>query len=143
MNGPLVNFTKATDALKNHHVAKVHKDALAVREEFLARMSCAVRPVVDLLADQCAKQGEENMKKLRSQNLKELRSLLQCVEFCGRQDIPLRGHRNENHFEEEPVVALDSNPGNFLALLRFRAEAGNDNVLSDFYGNRAGSRHGC
>ena len=36
------------------------------------------------------------------------------------------------------MVALDSNPGNFLALLRFRAEAGDDNVLSDFRVNRAG-----
>lgn len=52
--------------MKNHHAAKVHNDAVAVREEFLARMSCSVQPVVDLLADQSAKQGEENLKKIRS-----------------------------------------------------------------------------
>ena len=59
-NGPMENFTKATDALKQHNEAKVHADAIAVREEFLARMKSDVRAIFDLLADQHARQGEAN-----------------------------------------------------------------------------------
>ena len=59
-NGPMENLTKATDALKQHNEAKVHADAIAVREEFLGRMKFDARPIVDLLADQHARQGEAN-----------------------------------------------------------------------------------
>ena len=62
-NGPMENFTKATDALKQHNEAKVHVDAFAVREEFLARMKSDVRPIVDLLADQHARHSDANLRK--------------------------------------------------------------------------------
>ena len=51
---------------------------------------------------------------------------------CGKQNISLRGHR------EQPLSALDvhvepsNNPGNFCALLNFRVEAG-DSVLGDHF----------
>ena len=133
-NGPMENFTKATDALKQHNEAKVHADAIAVREEFLARMKSDVRPIIDLLADQYARQGEANLRKMRS--------IRETIEFCGRQNIPLRGHRNERlSFEaDDPTTVLERNPGNFLALLRFRAMAGDDQILEDFHVNGPGPR---
>ena len=58
--------------------------------------------------------------------MEKLRSLLKCIIFCGRQNIALRGHRNEAALEWDPTSGEepDSNPGNFLSLVHFRAEAG-------------------
>ena len=50
---------------------------------------------------------------------KLLRIIISCIVFCGKQNIALRGH-NESLSDE------GNNPGNFLALLKFRAEAGDD-----------------
>ena len=52
--------------------------------------------------------------------------------FCGKQNISLRGHRNEDWrpgSDEKP----DGNPGNFLALLHFRSEAGDASVSRPFH----------
>ena len=58
-------------------------------------------------------------------------SLLKCIIFCGRQGIALRGHRNEDF---DPTSGRDpvENPGNFLALLRFRADAGDSALQCEF-----------
>lgn len=57
-----------------------------------------------------------------------LKSIMAAIEFCGRQGIALRGHRDDSH----NVSYCDdwSNPGNFLALLQFRAQT--DSILADF-----------
>ena len=44
-------------------------------------------------------------------------SILKTVIFCGQQNIPLRGHRDDS-------TSGAINKGNFDALLQFRAEAG-------------------
>ena len=45
-------------------------------------------------------------------------SVLKCLEFCGRQGIGLRGHRDYN-------TTSSFNNGNFKELLEFRANSGN------------------
>ena len=49
--------------------------------------------------------------------------------FCGRQNIALRGHRDDATDIERDVDDLE-NHGNFRALLNFRVDAG-DNVLAE------------
>ena len=44
--------------------------------------------------------------------------------FCGKQNIPLRGHRDDS----QCLMIDDNNPGNFQKLLEFRIDAG-DKVL--------------
>ena len=50
-----------------------------------------------------------------------LTSIIKCLEFCGRQGIGLRGHRDDN-------TTSSFNNGNFKELLEFRANSG-DNTL--------------
>ena len=64
--------------------------------------------------------------------MKKLESILSCVEFCARQGIPLRGHR-ELDFSPDPDHMLQRNPGNFLALVRFRSLAGDISLRRDFH----------
>lgn len=101
------------------------------------------------VADQMGKasvlQAKENEEKLCS--------ILECIIFCGKQNIALRGHRNEtiehmvlqaDQAESVPgdVVLFNdesSNPGNFLAQLEFRAKAGDAAILRDFHLHASGT----
>ena len=49
-----------------------------------------------------------------------LESLFRIIILCGKQGIPLQGHRDDNisWFEEED----GNNVGNFIELVRFQAE---------------------
>ena len=50
--------------------------------------------------------------------------------LCGKQNIALRGHRDDSSYIDE----ASGNPGNFQALLNFRVEAG-DKVLANHFAN--------
>ena len=73
-----------------------------------------------------------NYEQLACENRQKLKSIISVIDLCARQNIALRGHCSEDWnlaAEEEP----DSNPGNFLALLRFRVDAGDTSVVRDFH----------
>ena len=59
-----------------------------------------------------------------SRNAQVIKSLLKCISFCGKQGLSFRGHRDDS-------TALDvNNMGNFIELVRFRAE--NDDMLRTY-----------
>ena len=80
--------------------------------------------VLQQLQDVEAAQARENLDKLKS--------IIKVIEFCGRQNIPLRGHR-ESDFSLDLSKPLRRNPGNILALIRSRLEAGDLCLLQDFH----------
>jgi hypothetical protein len=54
---------------------------------------------------------------------------MKCILWCGRQNVALRGHRDDDKVLEQGFAG---NPGNFKALLQFRIDAG-DNVLEKHF----------
>ena len=56
--------------------------------------------------------------------------------FCAKQNIPLRGHRHESGWSISGSENVHENPGNFLALLRFRADSGDAALACNFSGSR-------
>lgn len=62
--------------------------------------------------------------QLIEQNRCKLKSILKCIVLCGEQNIALRGHRDDEKYENEK-----GNAGNFKALLHFRV----DNVLKHHF----------
>ena len=56
-------------------------------------------------------------RKRTEQNRIILKSLVKCLEFCGRQGIALRGHRDDD-------TSSSFNKGNFKYLLDFRVDVG-------------------
>lgn len=54
-------------------------------------------------------------------NRERLKSIVNTIVLCGRQNIPLRGHYDSGTDVEKHTSA---NHGNFWALLKFRVEAG-------------------
>ena len=59
-------------------------------------------------------------------NRQILASLVETVAFCGRQNIALRGHHNEDNAHLCSKKEQSGNPGNFLALMRFRMQCGDE-----------------
>ena len=49
-------------------------------------------------------------------NTKSLESIVDTLLFCGRQGLPLRGHRDDTRYLDDK----HNNPGNFIELLKFR-----------------------
>ena len=123
VNKPLTNFKKATEKLDKHFFeTQFHK--LAVQA---AMMFSKVQQNKALSIDQ---QLNTLRQERIAQNRAKLRSIVETVIFCGRQGIALRGHQDDQtHVESNPL----SNHGNFLALLRFRVQAG-DQVLGHHLG---------
>ncbi|XP_063435948.1 52 kDa repressor of the inhibitor of the protein kinase-like [Mytilus trossulus] len=62
-----------------------------------------------------------------AKNRQILKSLIKCLEFCGRRGLALRGHRDDDKIQDN---TQDYNIGNYKELVKFRAEAG-DSVLDD------------
>ena len=51
-------------------------------------------------------------------------SVVKCVVLCGKQNLPLRGHRDDSqHIEDNNI-----NSGNFQALINFHVDSGDDNL---------------
>ena len=85
------------------------------------------------------------LNSIRRENIAEnrlkLKSIVETIIFCGRQGIPLRGHHDNNPNVQENALA---NHGNFLALIHFRAHAGDDvtkNHLENAKGNARYTSH--
>ena len=130
VNQPLTYFKKATEILLDHFHAKGRKSYLAALERamaFLAVMENRTLSIDQQLSSRRAQLVASNRQKIA----------INCCNcnFCGRQGITLRGHRDDG------VDVFDDNPGrhgNFQALIRFRIEAG-DKVLEEHL-KQAGGR---
>ena len=116
---PLTNFKKAVEKLDEHfHGKKFHKVAVEAAMAFMQVQNNRVLAINQQLSIQ--------RRETVAQNRLRLRSIVETIIFCGRQGIPLRGHRDDHTCMDVDPLA---NHGNFMALLQFRIHAG-DTVLS-------------
>ena len=70
-------------------------------------------------------------QKAVEENRNRLSHTIKTIEFCGRQEIPLRGHRDAGAFS---LNETDCNDGVFKAPLSLRVEAA-DKQTSDLFLN--------
>ena len=121
---PMVNFTRATFTLGEHNSSETHIGPMVKMSSFRTFMRQEQSSV--------QQQMVTNHEQLACENRQKLKSITSVIYLWARQNIVLRGHRSEDWnpaAEEEP----DSNPGNFLALLRFRVDAGDTSVARGFH----------
>ena len=86
-----------------------HKFSVMAMQNFLAAMRRQTAPIDQQLNQLMQAQIDENREKMKS--------IVKTVIFCGQNNIPLRGKRDDN--------PDDSNlQGNFQALLEFRIDIG-------------------
>ena len=106
--------------IEHQTVSVVHKYAVDAMHTYINKMEGREKRVNDIIDDR----RRENIWK----NREKLFPIIKTVAFCGRQSIPLRGHRDDSlHLSDEK-----NNPGNFQALLDFRIDSG-DKVLEQHF----------
>lgn len=74
-------------------------------------------------------------KKLQSiicENRKRLIPMIKSIIFCGHNNIPLRGHRDDGQFQIDSAIAGEQ--GIFRSLLAFRLDSGDD-ILQNHFDN--------
>ena len=118
---PLTVFKKALETLRKHADKEHHKSAIVGAEEFKKTMSNQQPTIQQRLSKSLADRIAMNRKKLES--------IMNTIILCGRQNIPLRGHRDSATDIERDVAGI-ANHGNFVALLNFRIESG-DTVIRE------------
>ena len=121
---PLTNFTRAKQTLKEHNSQTYHRSAVEDTAVFMGQMESGHLTVQQQLQSHALQTLERNRKILTS--------ILKCIVFCGKQNIPLRGHRNESASFTDGSLKTAGNPGNFQALLQFRMESGDADLLQHF-----------
>ena len=115
----MTNWTRASTTLKEHAISQTHVESVKDAAQFQTTQP-AVAQLVAVQND-----------NVISTNTRKLRSILECAIFCARQNIGLRGHRNEE-YNPESGERPTRNPGNFLSLLHFRAESGDQALREHF-----------
>ena len=112
----MINFTRAKVTLQEHSKQSSHKMASMDAVDFMSRMEKGNLSVCQLMQSDASALVQSNRQKIKS--------ILKAIVFCGKQMIPLRGHREQ--------AGTNTNPGNFKALIDFRVDAG-DVVLADHF----------
>ena len=113
---PLTSFNKACELLRKHSTqVKYHTNALKDMTCFLNTME-KNHPVYSLANTAHARLVEQNRLKLKS--------IIKCIVWCAKQNIPLRGHWDDD-------TCLGGNPGNFKAL-KFRVDSGDHYIKRAF-----------
>ena len=118
---PLTNFKNLTGVksdLDIHCSNIYHKNAVTSGKDFLRNYHNPRLEVKNLLDESHLSQVQENIQRLIP--------IVKTIILLGKQNIPLRGHRDDG-----PILA-DSlptkNEGNFRVMLRFRVDAGDKNL---------------
>ena len=109
-------------ARSSRNTSLVYKAAVGCAEDFLRAQEGKMPSISQQLSDIYRNTVELNRQKLRS--------IIKTVMLCGSQNLALRGHcADSSHIDE-----ASDNPGNFQALIDFRAKAG-DKVLANHFAN--------
>ena len=116
---PLTNWQSAVTRFEYHDKnSNFHKEAMAKSINFKSIMTKKSEGI----DEQCNRILNERVQN----NRKILHSIVETVVLCGRQNLALRGHRDDSKYFDSP------NCGNFQALLNFRVSSGDASLKSHF-----------
>jgi hypothetical protein len=114
---PLKSFAKLLGKegdFKIHEKSRYHREAIESAQDFQNTYDKPESEVINMVANQRLKQVEENRRRLVP--------IIESILFLGRQNIALRGHRDDGSLLEAPESSesIIQNEGNFRELLRYR-----------------------
>ena len=111
VTAPHSNHKKAKEYYVKHQNCEYHKLASTLFLNFVRTQRKPETDIQNILATKRLETINENRNRMKH--------IIRCVEFCCRQELPLRGHRVAGSFNlSEP----DHNEGVFKAALRLRIE---------------------
>ena len=111
---PFCMWTKQSSVFERHEKHEYHHTAVLKMQEFIKACETPSRNI----ANRLNKEREEQIYR----NTEVMKSLFECILFCGTQGISLRGHRDDSNASPE------YNRGNFIELVEFRAKT--DQILT-------------
>ena len=114
---PFKRYQNATAEFRNHAACKYHSEAMIAAENFLLIQSGKQSDIRNQIVEARRKMVEENRQRLHL--------IIKTIIFCGQQELPLRGHRDDQDLTAATPI---ENDGVFRASLRLRMDAG-DSVL--------------
>ena len=113
VKSPLTKFKNALELLNKHSDKSYHKTAVVKMDEFVKVMTGQQQSI--------GRWFNESSMQLVANNRRKLHSIVETILLCGRQNIPLCGHRDSGLDVDRDTTACHSN---FWALLEFRIAAG-------------------
>lgn len=115
---PMIKYKKATELLCIHNSNAYHKTAMVKMEQFVNTV-CHPTRAIDAIIEGKRKEQIENNRRL-------LVPVIETVLFCGRNMLPLRGHRDDGPLDL--TVPSTTGEGVFRALLRYRTQGGDSEL---------------
>ena len=113
---PYRNWKDFRSDIRSHSITTSHRTAKARMDAFISTYGKPSSQISFMLSS--------SEKDIVKKNQEFLTSIIKCVEFCGRQGLALRGHRDDS------TTVDKKHQGNFRSLLDFRIDAG-DKVLEE------------
>ena len=123
---PLTNFADLTGksgSLSTHQESQFHKTCALRFVEFSAR---ALQTTGQ---DDVRSKQDKERRRIIEANRAALVPICNAILTCARQNLGLRGHRDDGPIETDGTEPME-NDGNFRALLRFRMRGGDTAVKS-------------
>ncbi|KAJ4432415.1 hypothetical protein ANN_21034 [Periplaneta americana] len=120
VNQPFDNWKHACETFNRHEKLQYHLNSVDTYTKLKSIEQGNEMPVSLQIDKARREQGNVNVQRILP--------IIKTVIFCGRQGIPLRGHKDFGPFDFENPP--NHNEGNFRALLRERVDAGDDNLKS-------------
>src|SRR5258705_3939459 len=114
----------AVEVFNGHENTEYHKTSFLHANNLLA-VSEKKQATVEI-------QLNTGLKHQIEENRRRITPVIETIILCGRQGLALRGHRDSGLINTEQPS--NENEGNFLALLRYRANGGDD-ILADHLRN--------
>lgn len=114
---PLTKYKKACEEFRSHEMTQYHRFSMEKAVQFSQSMESKTNKSVAVILD-------SKKRTLIETNKQRLRPITKTVLFCARNNLPLRGHRDDG-FRDLPVEDVESGKhGVFNSLLTFRLDAG-------------------
>ena len=102
---------------KDHNKNRtLHKDTSALLYSVQEKMERNLEDVDEML--------DKQLKFEVSENRKILRSIIETVILLGRQDLALRGHRDDSQYRPDVGEYSTGSVDNFIELLNYRVRGG-------------------
>lgn len=116
---PMCKYKKALDVLANHNKHSYHTAAMTRMETFLDTVGDPSKAIDAIISTKRQEKVERNRRLLVP--------VIESVLFCGRNMLPLRGHRDDGPLDLS-VPSL-TGEGVFRALLRYRVNGGDAELM--------------
>jgi len=120
---PMIKYKKATEEFKKHAENDYHTFSVQRGLQFLKIMESGKKESVSVLLD-------KKTEAIIESNKRRLRPIIKTVIFCARNNLALRGHRDDGliNCESYQEQVLSGKQGIFRSLLGFRLDAGDEDL---------------